>query len=68
MIRERSRLEILEQNTPWIDEAVECLLCGWRWIAQRLVGVDYRRLQCPFCGGQSSELVHEAPRFVPTRH
>jgi hypothetical protein len=67
-IKERGPLEIVEQNIPWVEEPVACLGCGHHWITVRMVGDDYRLMQCPFCGQKNSELAHEAPRFVPTRH
>ena len=67
-ITERGPTEIRDQTLPWLEESVECLRCAQRWIAARLLGTDYRRMKCPFCGARNSELDGEAPLLLPSRH
>ena len=67
-ITERGPTEIRDQTLPWLEESVECLRCAHRWIAVRRLGVDYRRMQCPFCFARNSELDGEAPLLLPARH
>lgn len=51
----------LDQILPWTEDPITCLRCYKTWIAVRQIGVDYRRLPCPFCAAQDSELAREAP-------
>jgi hypothetical protein len=56
-----------EDRDLWTMEDMGCEKCGHRWTAGRSLGIDHRKLQCPFCGAQDSNLEEEAAQ-ITVRH
>ena len=67
-LKERGPLDLAEQICPRVSEAVACLKCGTAWISDRPIGTDYRKLECPFCRAQRSDLAHEADWIISSVH
>lgn len=67
-LKDRGPLDLAEQICPWATDQVSCLNCGTGWVSVRPIGTDYRKLECPFCRAQRSELAHEADWIIRSVH
>lgn len=50
--------DLRDERLEWTADNVECVQCGFVWVAVRAVGSDFLALECSHCGAFDSDL-HE---------
>lgn len=57
--------DLNDHRIPWTSDPVECVDCGYVWIAVHALGADMNNLECSACGSFNSDLHDPVNAFYP---